>query len=234
MALAPISNRRIFEAPENITMAPKWGFIIYRCDYQSDDAWNAFINGWTTLVKKDLLTSYKDGDRLLQTLEFTVRDNKYYLESASIEKVRTLHTTWAKSDESVTEQMRITKTRTYNYPARYSYCIHVDSASLNSCLKYFAALRSEKRDMSYLNKRGCALKEEAYVNLISTPYPRPMNQDEAEEEAIEEGWDLTDDTPVSIKANLPCILPEMYGEVDDTYDRWAQAISHDPNGVLQP
>lgn len=53
----------------------KWGFIIYRCDYQSDDAWYEFMEGWAAMVR-EALQDYKDGDKLLQSLEFIVRDDR--------------------------------------------------------------------------------------------------------------------------------------------------------------
>jgi hypothetical protein len=234
MASLPILSQRLYKAPDTITKAPKWGFIIYRCDYQSDDAWNNFINGWAALVKEELQTSYKDGGLLLQTLKFTVRDDRSSLEGASVEKVRTLHMAWAESSESVAEQAEIAKTRTHYCLARYSYCIHVDSAALNSCLQYFAVLQSRKTTSSHLCEGDRAVEENAHVNLVSIPYPRPINEDDAEAEAEEMGWDLADDTPISIKANLPAVLPEMYGEVGNGFDLWAQEIRHDPNSVFQP
>lgn len=233
MASSPALCRTLYAAPDTINKAPKWGFIIYRCDYQSDDAWNDFINGWAALVKEELQTSYKDGGLLLQTLKFTVRDDRSSLNGASIEKVQALHMAWAESDESVAEQMEIAKTRTHHYLARYSYCIHVDSAALNSCLKYFAVLQSRKAASSHLREGVQGVEENAYVNLVSIPYPRPINADDAEAEAKVEGWDLADDTPVSIRANLPDVLPEMYGEADGGFDLWAQEIRHVPYSVFQ-
>lgn len=80
------------DAPKSISSVSNWGFIIYRCDYQSDDAWKTFIDNWAAIVKEELQESYKDNNKLLQTLHFTVRDDRSSLEGASIEKVRALHT----------------------------------------------------------------------------------------------------------------------------------------------
>lgn len=233
VASSPVLSRRLYEAPNTITKAPKWGFIIYRCDYQSDDAWNDFINSWATLVKEELQTSYKDGGLLLQTLKFTVRDDRSSLEGASVEKVRTLHMAWAESGESVAEQAEIAKTRTHYCLARYSYCIHVDSAALNSCLKYFAVLQSRKAASDKLCEGYWVAENNAYVNLVSILYPRPINEEETQAEAEEEGWGLVEDAPVCIKANLPAVLPEMYGEVGNGFSLWAQEIRRDPNSVFQ-
>lgn len=63
----------------------------------------------------------------------------------------------------------------------------------------------------FLAGRDPALGVAAYVDLICTPYPRPINQGEMEEEARLEGWDLSDDLPVSFRAHLPGVYPELYG-----------------------
>lgn len=94
------------DAPKNVAKASKWGFIIYRCDYRSDDNWNQFINGWTAIVEETLREDYKDSDRLLQTMDLTVRDDPS-LDGASIEKVGMLHAAWAESDEIMTSKLKL-------------------------------------------------------------------------------------------------------------------------------
>lgn len=78
-----------------------------------------------------------------------------------------------------------------------------------------------------------AVAGNAYVNLVSTPYPPPINQDDIEVEAMEEGWDSTGDKPFFIKAKFPSVFPEMYGEVDKAYGLWAKVISHHPSSAFQ-
>jgi hypothetical protein len=219
-------GQELDDAPKNVANALKWGFIIYRCDYQSDDAWKEFIDGWTAIVKQKLRESYKDSDKLLQTMELTVRDDRS-LDSASIEKVGMLHAAWAESDEIMAEQMEAGRTGTPSL-ARYSYCVHVDTASLNSCLKYFSLSQNQK-DAFYLSTQDPAIGIAAYVNLVCTPYPRPINQDETDEE---EGSDYSDDAPVSIKVHLPNVLPEVYGYVEALYDIWARGDTQDRDGVV--
>jgi hypothetical protein len=34
-----------------LQQVPLWGFLIYRCDYRSDDAWKTFINEWSNRVR---------------------------------------------------------------------------------------------------------------------------------------------------------------------------------------
>lgn len=219
-------GQELDDAPKNVANASKWGFIIYRCDYQSDNAWKEFIDGWTAIVKQDLRESYKDSEKLLHTMELTVRDDRS-LDGASTEKVGMLHAAWAESDEIMAEQVEAGRTGTPSL-ARYSYCVHVDTASLNSCLKYFSLSQNEK-DTFYLSTQDPAIGIAAYVNLVRTPYPRPINQDETDEE---EGSDYSDDMPVTIKVHLPTVLPEVYGHVEALYDIWAREDTQDPDSVV--
>jgi hypothetical protein len=236
----PSSQYSLRDAPKSIASLSNWGFIIYRCDYRIDDAWEHFINQWAAIVKEDVQKSYKDSDKLLRTLDFTVRDDRSSLEGASIDKVRMLHTAWVESDESLAEQMEHAITHTH-FLSRYSYCIHVDAASLNSCLNYFSSLQNEN---PALPGRDPAPGMMPYVNLISTPYPGPLTQEErenvrqqqqeAEEEAMELGWDLTEDRPVFIRAHFPSVPSEIYSEVDSAYDLWAQELGKNSDAVFMP
>src|SRR3954465_936590 len=62
-------SRRSANHLEELRSIPKWGFIIYRCDYRDDDAWKAFMDGWSDRVNQWLL--HKNAGHLIQTLDFT-------------------------------------------------------------------------------------------------------------------------------------------------------------------
>jgi hypothetical protein len=69
--------------------APYWGFLIYRCDYHSDDARNAFIEGWSSRVKSYLDEQYDDVD-LVGKMQFTVKNDRSFLDNASVHQVQEL------------------------------------------------------------------------------------------------------------------------------------------------
>jgi hypothetical protein len=82
-----------------LRQAPHWGFLIYRCDYRSDDAWKTFINGWSSRVKSYLNEQYDDAD-LVRKLLFTVKDDRSTLNNATVERVHKLFSEWIRSDEA--------------------------------------------------------------------------------------------------------------------------------------
>jgi hypothetical protein len=63
--------------------ASHWGFLIYRCHYRSNDAWNAFIESWSGRVKSYLDEQYDDAD-LVGKMLFTVKDDRSSLDNASV------------------------------------------------------------------------------------------------------------------------------------------------------
>jgi hypothetical protein len=233
MSPSPHRTDDLREAPENVISVPKWGFIIYRCDYRSDDAWRKFINGWAAIVKDSLQSLYKNSHQLLQTLDFTVRDDRASLDGASIETVRVLHAAWAESDEIQAEQEEAVKTQTH-FLARYSYCVHVDTAALDSCLRYMS-LSQREQDAFYLSTRDPALGIAAYVNLIQTPYPRPINADDDMGIIYEDGEEeaeALDKLPDFVKVHLPSVLPDIYGDVELGFQFLAQGQDQDQDGVV--
>lgn len=90
-------------------------------------------------------------------------------------------------------------------------------------------LSQDQRNTFYLSTQDPALGIAAYVNAVCPPYPRPINQDEIDEE---EGYDHFDDAPTSIKAHFPIVIPEVYGYVEDLYDIWAGRDTQDRDGVV--
>ena len=153
-------------------------------------------------------------------------DRALFTSASERATVHRLHAAWAESDEIMAEQMRAGKTGTSSL-ARYRYCVHVDTSSLDSCLKYFS-LSQEQKDAFYLSMRDPAMEIAAYVNLVCTPYPRAINLDDM----VEEYGDDYEDPPVVIRVHLPAVLPEMHGDVEALYDIWANGDTQDRDGVI--
>jgi hypothetical protein len=63
----------------------KWGFVIYRCTYDDDAAWERFMAHLNTRTRLSL-ESYKDGD-LFPRIDWSVQQDPS-LDGASVEEVR--------------------------------------------------------------------------------------------------------------------------------------------------
>jgi hypothetical protein len=83
---------------ENISwlrQAPIWGFLIYRCDYRSDEAWKTFVDGWSSRVKRYFDEQYGDVDAyIVEKMLFTVNDDRSSLDNASVDQVHQLFSKW--------------------------------------------------------------------------------------------------------------------------------------------
>lgn len=77
-----VSTRRLLE--EDPTA--KWGFIVYRCTYENDDAWARFMQYLNTHVKT-VLEEAGDGD-LFGRIEWQVQDDQEQFDQAGSSKSR--------------------------------------------------------------------------------------------------------------------------------------------------
>ena len=64
----------------------KWGFVIYRCTYGDDEAWQRFMAHLNTRTRLTLQNKYKEGD-LFPQIDWTVQEDPS-LDEASISEVR--------------------------------------------------------------------------------------------------------------------------------------------------
>jgi hypothetical protein len=220
-------------------ISPKWGFLIYRCDYRDDEAWKTFIDKWSNRVRSCLLDQYGDTS-LVKTLEFTVKDNQSSLNNASVEQIHKIFTEWTRSEEAQAEQKDAVKTGHISIP-RYMFCVHVDAPSLDGCLKYLSLPR-EEADKYLLNVRCQALGEAAYINIVRVEkvwyfpsvltgdWGNPYENGQEEEEDDEE-----DKGVISVKMHLPYVLPATYAQMFDCDDlgRWDRGFARDRNGIYE-
>jgi len=191
--------------------APHWGFLIYRCDYRSDDAWKTFVDGWSSRVQQYLNEQYDDAE-LVGKMLFTVKDDRSSLDNASVDQVHKLFSEWIRSDEAHAE--RKAADRNISYP-RYGYCVHVDSRALDACLERFARTREE--DDAWPNHRDFG--KPAYINMVRAEKELYLTPEltEAVRETFpedEESEDEEEDNgPVSIKVELPYVMPAAYTQM---------------------
>ncbi|CAO2649253.1 Nn.00g066380.m01.CDS01 [Neocucurbitaria sp. VM-36] len=221
------------EPAEWLRGSPKWGFLIYRCDYRSDKAWKTFIDGWSDRVNTWLLEDpdYKDAS-LMNTLEFTVKEDRSLLDGASIEQVRTLFSSWTRSEEAMAERQKAPNW--VSFP-RYDFCVHVDARSLDGCLKYFSLPREEADHLLLGIGDSAKVGEAAYVNFLRTKERYfPDGSGYVEEEDLEEGGiEVEEDVINSIKLHLPYVLPATYVDMFylTDFDRWLSGFDRGRDGV---
>jgi hypothetical protein len=110
-----------------------WGWIIYRCTYNSHYDWSAFIKALDATTEYDL-EFYGSTEAIAKQHIWTVIDDRERLEHASKTDVRRMFNDWVRSPEAAAEQPNA-KVPVCEVPmARYRYCVQVDEASLRSVL----------------------------------------------------------------------------------------------------
>jgi hypothetical protein len=118
----------------------KWGFVIYRCTYQDDYAWERFkqIFHERTREYMEMSETPEAATSLAEKLEWTFVEDRVALDGASRSQLRERFKEWA-AQSIVTEQPRArAKTErlpepTFGIP-RYQYFIQVDEEALQSVL----------------------------------------------------------------------------------------------------
>ncbi|KAF1847646.1 uncharacterized protein K460DRAFT_414353 [Cucurbitaria berberidis CBS 394.84] len=142
----------------------KWGLLVYRCDYASNDTWTKFLAAINQEMQRGL--DIVQGEDLKDTLEMTPKEDKNTLDGATVDQVRDIFKAWVESDEAKAENGNETNA-TLNYP-RYTYCVHVDA---DTAYVNLVQLRSEV-DPQYIKYTEYSTEEE-------------INEEEDEEEDMD-------------------------------------------------
>lgn len=108
----------------------KWGWVIYRCTYDDDEAWSRFKQIVNDRSREELTES--DAPQLLDSLEWTFVEDRQTLDGATKAELRPRFLAWAK-DACKLEQPRDHDVGNYllNIP-RYNYFIYIDEPALRS------------------------------------------------------------------------------------------------------
>ena len=109
-----------------------WGFCIYRCTYESDTDWTAFLNRLTDHLKEGL--EFGEGEHLLESHEMTVFDNRALFDGATTTQCREHFADWADRAPNEEGDPGFDRGSWSEEAARYNYFIHVDAASMHSAL----------------------------------------------------------------------------------------------------
>lgn len=202
-------------APDIIRKKLKWGFNIYRTNYQNDDAWRAFMRLWDEEVHAAVRGLYVDGDRISGALELSAYSDRKMLDGATVEQVQALHATHTK------EQARLGHDIYF-----HDYCVHIDTDALYSCLRVLQLPEEQQLQfgMPKHYPRDPALGKSPYVNVIRPPNPLYDGKD------VVEGMKL----PISVKVYLWTVLPSMYERIgkDWFYQSAMTDITQDQDGVV--
>ena len=135
-----------------------WGFVIYRCTYDSDEQWSRMLE---MLESQNNLVSHRTGKPylppfLLNSLRITVFEDKDTLNGLDVASVRQKFREWLATNPEEHEQSSesVGKGRS----PRYKFCLMIDAAALSAILTKPPGLLARLRDGAF---RDCN-----YVNLI--------------------------------------------------------------------
>ncbi|KAL3420327.1 hypothetical protein PVAG01_08826 [Phlyctema vagabunda] len=140
--------RRALEAEAELeppTTPKEWGFVIYRCTYQSQEKWEKFISTIQELAKEHL---EQDCDQdLWETLQWTIIEDPE-LDGASYAEASRWHDKWVQCElgrDKYRLHARIVGRTLDEYfergaIIRHGYFIHVDEDVLESFKAYYKTL----------------------------------------------------------------------------------------------
>ncbi|KAH8587263.1 hypothetical protein B0O99DRAFT_402593 [Bisporella sp. PMI_857] len=106
-----------------------WGFVIYRCTYDSDDDWNKFMEHLQHHIRQAL--EVYNGLDMMDSLGLTVIEDRSILDDASTSFVREHFKQWTTTAPEQEQGEGIGP----SLSQRYRYCIQVDDAALESIIE---------------------------------------------------------------------------------------------------
>ncbi|OBT50175.1 hypothetical protein VE04_10171 [Pseudogymnoascus sp. 24MN13] len=106
-----------------------WGFVIYRCTYDSDDDWNKFME----LLRRRFRAALECYNRLdmMDSLSLTIIEDRSTFDDASTSFVREHFKQWVATAPNLEQGEGIGPGQSQ----RYRYCIQVDDGALESVIE---------------------------------------------------------------------------------------------------
>lgn len=189
----------------------KWGFIVYRCRYNDNDAWDRIMHHLN--ARKDtVLKNIFDDDCLAQHLDWNVQQD-LSLNYATKDQVRDRFGAWvatyarAEMPTSASSQERL-EGLLYENP-RYKYCIHVDADSMQSVLDGPSPAEPELCGVGYVNLIRVDQAWEAWEKE-STQVPATEGRDNYQDEGEPEVEGRTSFDVGWMKVSVDGLVPEIY------------------------
>jgi len=187
----------------------KWGFVIYRCTYEDDSAWDRFMHRLNTSKDCMLIDTYDD-KYLARRLNWNVQQDPS-LNRATKDQVRDVFRAWVDTDArseipTSAEHQHNLKALLHDNP-RYKYCIHVDAELMRSVLDGPPPTKSDLHGVSYVNLIRADDSWEAWVKE-----PAEFH-DECEPElegrtSFDVGW---------MKVPVDRLIPKVYERLVDDF-----------------
>lgn len=225
-----------------IHVAPRWGFVVYRCSSYADDfAWNRFISMWKDMVFSFVSDIFDGGPRLAKNFEMVIKEDPS-LEGANVETVRAIHQAWAASESfSYDCTDRDSRTDPLKPWLLYEYCVCVDADALASCLNYLSTREGQKRHFPFSNIGHGYTTKIPYVTVVrcyDIPCLNPgQDEDEMDEEEDEdeEDEDRVKTEPNSLNVSLDSVHPALYSDMNErlwSFMEYQLASDHLPDGIV--
>jgi hypothetical protein len=115
----------------------KWGFVLYKCTYENDSAWEHFTEIVRQRAKMNLEAD--KGIDISACLDFTFREDRSTFDGATVDQVRNHFKAWIKLDDQSQRTQAIKKEQgdgaSSHLTPRYMFVIHVDAESLQSVVE---------------------------------------------------------------------------------------------------
>lgn len=103
-----------------------WGFVIYRCSYESDDDWDQFMKRLRYRTRCSV--EAESGLDMMDSLSMTVFEDRSLFDGASTSNVREHFKQWAATAPQLEQGTGPALSQ------RYRYCVQVDAVALKSVI----------------------------------------------------------------------------------------------------
>jgi hypothetical protein len=215
----PSAHRNILDGLAKLNH-DKWGFVIYRCTYQDDQAWDRFKQIVYNRTQQDMAGS--DAPEVASSLEWTLVEDPS-LHGASKDQVRARHKQWA-TQAFTTEQPRAHEYQTFGDP-RYRYFIQVDEEALQSVVSAPGIDPSGTSFVNFVDSQWKSLSEE---------FPDEEDEDdEDEDEAFDPIEGCTEEDVGWMKIAATMIDASFYDvSAGFAYGAWHEYYQRPPAVVL--
>jgi hypothetical protein len=196
----------------------RWGWVIYRCSYEDDEAWERFKQIINQRSRDQILKS--DAPEALNSLEWTFVDDRSTLEGISKHQLRARFMDWAATAIQA-EQPRANDHILRLGGPRYNYFIQVDEQALRSVISPTEQEPLRGALVKFVDANWRPLAEE-FPDQIEQPDPEDVHEpiDGCTEENV--GWML-----ISPKK----IGPEFYEASYTFMDAWYTYYVRPPGRV---
>lgn len=179
----------------------KWGFVVYRCTYDDDTQWTAFMARLTAFAMAGL-NKEEENHKIKDTFAWTVQEDEIKFDNASKDQIRRYHEDWV---QSVAGDKYVTK---------YTNCIYADQEVID------AVLNGDRPDTTDPEE---IVLPTAFVKVLD-------DQFEAEDNLEDRGYEPVDGYKVEnvswMKVTATDLIPGIY--IDLLRNNWLSVYIRPP------